>query len=92
MEPKVSLTLSQHPAVCPYPEPYQSNPHPTDFFKNHSVFPSKPKYPKWSPWFKIPHQNLSPPLPHTWYMPRQLHWVIYKVDHFDTVLFEPKNI
>jgi hypothetical protein len=36
MEPKGSLTCSQHPSIGPYPEPYQSNPyHPILILSTH---------------------------------------------------------
>jgi hypothetical protein len=32
MEPKGSLLWSQEPAISPYPDPYESNPHPQTLF------------------------------------------------------------
>jgi hypothetical protein len=38
MEPEGSLPNSQHPAICPYPEPYQSTPcPPSHFLKIHFI-------------------------------------------------------
>jgi hypothetical protein len=32
MEPEGSLSCSQEPTTCPYPEPNESNPHPQTLF------------------------------------------------------------
>jgi hypothetical protein len=32
MEPEGSLSCSQEPATCPYPEPNESNPYPKTLF------------------------------------------------------------
>ena len=64
MEPESSLPHWQAPAICPYPEPDQSSPCPIPLFKYHFniIFPSAPRYSKWSLSLRSPHQNLYTPL------------------------------
>ena len=49
------------------------------------IFPSTPGSPKWSLFFRLPHQNPvhASPLPHTRYMPRPSH---------SSRFYHPKNI
>jgi len=68
MEPEGSLTHSQVPATCPYPEPDQSSPCPIfQLLKIHLniILPSMPGSSKRSLSFRFPHQNpaCTSPLP-----------------------------
>ena len=76
MEPEGSLPHSQVPATRPYPEPDRSIPHP-NILKIHLniILPSTSGSPKWSLFFRLPHQNpvYASPLPHTGYIPRPSH-------------------
>ena len=78
MEPEGSLTHSQAPATCSYPQPARSSPYPQ------IPFPEDPfyYYPPLYSWVSkmVPFSQVSPPKPcirlsstHTCYMPRPSH-------------------
>jgi len=89
MEPEGSLSQSQVPATCPYPESARSRPQPhiPHFLKIHLniILSNMPRYPKWSLSFRLPNQDTvyASPLPHTRYMPRQSH---------SSRFYDPNNI
>jgi hypothetical protein len=75
MEPEGSLSYSQMPATCPYPEPVRSSPCPhTHFLKIHLniILLSPAGFSKCSLSLRFPCQNAvyTSPLSHTFYMPR----------------------
>jgi hypothetical protein len=62
MKPEDSLSCSQEPATCPYPEPDESSPHThTPYFPkihfNIIILPSTPLSSEWSPPFIISDEN-----------------------------------
>ena len=66
MEPWGSLTHSQVPAICPYPEPAWSIPCPQFHFLKihfHIILPSTPGSSKWSLSLRFPTKTLYAPLP-----------------------------
>jgi hypothetical protein len=66
MESECSLPHSQMPAICLYPEPSPSSPHPTfHFLKLHLniILLSTPGSPKWSLSLRFPIKTLYTPLP-----------------------------
>jgi hypothetical protein len=83
MEPAGSLSHSQEPATCPYPDPYQSSPcppPPSHCLRIHFNFnlPSTPRSFKWSQSLRCPHQNpvCTYPLPPPCYvlLPPRSSW------------------
>ena len=78
MEPKGSLLHLQVVAICPSPEPDESNPcPPSHVLKIHIdiILPSMPGSSKWAPSLIFPHQNpvYTYPLLHVCYMPCPSH-------------------
>ena len=77
MEPEDWLQHSRIPTIYSYPEPYQLLLPPPPFLKIHFniILQYTPRYSKWSPSLKFPHQNpiCAYPLPHTCYVPRSSH-------------------
>ena len=78
MEPEGSVTHSQVPAICPYPEPARSSQYPHTPLPEYAptfIHLSKPGSPKWSLSLKFPHQNPveGSPLTQTRYMLRLAH-------------------
>jgi len=67
MEPEGSLSHSQVPSTCPYPEPARFSPYPTShFLKIHLniIPPSTPRSPKWFFLSGFPTKTLNTPLLH----------------------------
>jgi hypothetical protein len=78
MQPQGSLSHSQVPPTCLYPEPAQSRPYPTSNLlkiRRNIILPSAPGSPHWSPSLRFSHQNPAQVslLPHTRNVPCPSH-------------------
>ena len=88
METESSLQQSQLSANCPYPEPARSIPYPNFALLKiqiNIILPSASGSSKWSPSFKLPHQNpvYASPLTYIRYMPHLPHYSRF---------YPPKNL